>query len=227
MCFSATASFAGSAALTIIGLAALHRNKKPERRLFASIPLVFGVQQAAEGVVWLTLPSAGHSLIERLAAYFFIITAVIIWPTMVPLAVLLAERSRALWRRWLQWILLGEGIAVSAIYGVGLLTYPVKTAIQQSHVLYAVDAAPWYAGIVATAYLVATILPFFVAGNRKMFLFGGVVAVAYLVTYIAFTDFLVSVWCFFAALASAVIWWIVGDQQAAVQTGPVQTADQP
>jgi hypothetical protein len=215
MCFSATASFAGGAALTIIGVATLCRNKQPERRLFAAIPLVLGVQQAAEGVVWLTLPTPGQNLAEKLAIYLFLFTAVVVWPTMVPLAVLLAERSRARWRRWLLRAFLYEGIAVSAVYGIGLLTYPVRTVIQQAHVLYAVDAAPWYAGIVAMAYLIATILPFFAAGNRKMFLFGGVVAVAYLVTYIAFQDYLVSVWCFFAALASAVIWWIVGQRSVA------------
>jgi hypothetical protein len=212
MCFSAVASFAGGAALTLIGAATIRRNKEPARMLFAAIPLVFGVQQLAEGVVWLALQSPMPDSVLQAGVYVFLIAAVVIWPTMVPLAILLAERSPSSVRRWIQRALLAVGLVVSASYGIGLLTWPVKAVIQQAHVLYTIDSMPYYAEVAALAYLVATIPPLFAAGDKRIWCFGGVILLAYLVTYIAFSAYLVSVWCFFAAVASAIIWWIVGSR---------------
>ena len=45
MCFSATASFGASIVLTGIGVASLKQVKEPAQYPFASIPLIFGVQQ--------------------------------------------------------------------------------------------------------------------------------------------------------------------------------------
>ena len=58
MCFSAAASFTAGAVLTGIGVATLRKVEHPTYYLFASIPLLFAVQQFSEGVLWLTLPSA-------------------------------------------------------------------------------------------------------------------------------------------------------------------------
>lgn len=212
MCFSAVASFAGGAALTLIGVATIRKNKEPARRLFTAIPLVFGVQQIAEGVVWLALQSAWPDAVLKAGVYVFLIAAVVIWPTVVPMAILLAERSPTRMRCWIQRVLLATGLLVSVSYGVGLLTWPVKAVIQQAHVLYTIDSMPPYAGIAALVYLVATIPPFFAAGDRRIWWFGAVIVLAYAVTYAAFGTYLVSVWCFFAAVASALIWWIVGSR---------------
>ena len=54
MCFSATASFGASAVLGVIGVAAVAKAKTKPQRLFASIPLVFAVQQLSEGFLWLS-----------------------------------------------------------------------------------------------------------------------------------------------------------------------------
>jgi hypothetical protein len=210
MCFSAVASFAGGAALTLIGVATIRKNKEPARLLFAAIPLVFGVQQIAEGFVWLALQSAWPDVFLKVAVYMFLTAAVVVWPTVVPLSILLAEQSPSKVRRWALRALLAAGLAVSASYGLGMLTWPVKAVIQQAHVLYTIDSMPSYAGVAALAYLAATVPPLFVTSDRKIRWFGWIIALAYAVTYFAFSAYLVSVWCFFAAIASAVIWWIVG-----------------
>ena len=55
MCFSATGSFATAGVLMAIGGVSLSRaSSKPLRRL-AVIPTFFAAQQAAEGIVWLTI----------------------------------------------------------------------------------------------------------------------------------------------------------------------------
>ena len=61
MCFSATASFTAGSVLSAVGIATIMKAERKSEVPFAMIPLLFGVQQFIEGVVWLTLrdvPSA-------------------------------------------------------------------------------------------------------------------------------------------------------------------------
>ena len=74
MCFSANASFIAGATISAIGVVTLKKVKAPSQIVFASIPLIFGVQQLSEGVLWLTIPC-----LCRIATichlYFFIFRA--------------------------------------------------------------------------------------------------------------------------------------------------------
>lgn len=56
MCFSPEASFVGGLIISSIGIATIKKVHKPSQIIFASIPLFFGVQQIAEGLLWITLP---------------------------------------------------------------------------------------------------------------------------------------------------------------------------
>lgn len=94
MCFSAEASFTGSAVISTIGVATLSKIKKPAEILFGTIPLIFGIQQCAEGVLWVTLKSGGQESLENTATYIFLVTALVIWPTMIPLSVWFMERVK-------------------------------------------------------------------------------------------------------------------------------------
>jgi hypothetical protein len=51
MCFSATASFVSGSVLTIAGAISLSSAKKNNQKLFAAIPLIFGIQQLFECLV--------------------------------------------------------------------------------------------------------------------------------------------------------------------------------
>ena len=84
MCFSAGASFAGGVIISAVGVATGRKVRKPTQRLFAGIPLLFGFQQFAEGVLWVTLRSGGHDWLQNAATYIFLITALVIWPVMIP-----------------------------------------------------------------------------------------------------------------------------------------------
>lgn len=55
MCFSAGASFGASAILVVIGVASLRKVQTRAHLPFAAIPLLFGIKQAFEGVLWLML----------------------------------------------------------------------------------------------------------------------------------------------------------------------------
>ena len=60
MCFSAGASFTAGVVLSAVGVANHRKAKKPSQRLLALIPFLFGLQQVAEGVLWVTLRSSDH-----------------------------------------------------------------------------------------------------------------------------------------------------------------------
>lgn len=207
MCFSAPGSFVAGAIISSIGTAAILRNKEPSRRLFASIPIVFGIQQFSEGFVWLALQSPGHDLILRGGTFIFLIMALIVWPSLVPLSVLLMEHSEK--KRKALYILLAMGMALSLYYGREMLTSEVTARISSHHILYAFDFPEKFPIEALGFYLIATIAPLFISSLRRVHLFGAFIVLALSVTMIFFEWFLVSVWCFFAALSSIIILWAV------------------
>jgi len=66
VCMSAEMSFAASATLAVVGGACLWRARAPGERILATMPLLFALQQAAEGWLWLTRTSPGTFLAEPL-----------------------------------------------------------------------------------------------------------------------------------------------------------------
>ena len=81
MCFSATASFTASALLTPVGLYALRRTYQSDPRYLAlaAFPLLFGIQQAIEGGLWLALEGRA-TLSTSTTALGFLFFAYLLWP---------------------------------------------------------------------------------------------------------------------------------------------------
>lgn len=63
-------------------------------------------------------------------------------------------------------------------------------------------------------YLIVTITPLFISSIKRTHLLGILMFLSCLVTAIFFTQYLTSVWCFFAALISGVIFWILKDSKS-------------
>lgn len=212
MCFSAAASFIGGGVLAALGTTTMLTNRDPSRRLFAAIPFVFGVQQVSEGFVWVSLQDPDpNPAVKAVSITFFLIAAVLVWPTVVPLSMLLMERERK--RRILLWVLTGLGIAVSLAHVVGMLTYTVTARIDGLHILYALDSPFPLAVVTMCGYLIATILPMFASSVKRVKVFGLVIVLSYVVAEIFYREYLVSVWCFFGAAASVVIWWVLKERE--------------
>jgi len=210
MCFSAEASFIGGAVLTTIGILSVRKNNEPSQRLLATMPLVFGLQQISEGFVWIALKSTGHDLLLKVAAYVFLTAALLIWPTFVPLSIRLMEFDPL--RRKILNVLTAIGLLTSLSYLAGMLSYAMTVQISSLHISYgAVDAPQLWIKVAYFAYLAATLLPFFVTSKRRVYLLGAVIVVAYAVAAYFYSEYLLSVWCFFAAVTSVVVWWIVGE----------------
>ncbi len=207
MCFSAGASFVGGALITAIGVMTVRTNRDPSRRMFSAIPLIFGVQQISEGFVWVALQSPGHDLMLSISMYIFLIAALIVWPSVLPLSVLAMEKVKN--RRLALYFFLVVGLLTAAYYVLSLLVTDIDPRIISHHIKYAPEFPRPLALPVFIAYLIATLAPLFISSVRKMWMFGLLVTVSCLITGIFFKEYLASVWCFFAALISAVIWVIV------------------
>ena len=80
MCFSATASFTASALLVPIGVYCVKQSTHVQKPywIIAALPLIFGIQQAFEGSVWITIESGDPSA-TRLSALSFMFFSHLFW----------------------------------------------------------------------------------------------------------------------------------------------------
>ena len=211
MCFSSEASFVGGIIISAIGVAVVTKVHKPSQMLFACIPLFFGIQQFTEGILWLTIPRPELLSIQKIATYLFLIMADVLWPVWIPLSILFMEQNARI--RKIIWILFFVGLSVSVYYIFCLVFLHVTPQIMSYHIKYITDFSRTLAIPVFFLYLVATITPLFVSSIKRMHFFGILMFFSCAVTAIFFTQFLTSVWCFFAALISVVIFWILRDSK--------------
>ena len=211
MCFSPEASFAGGIIISTIGVATILKVHKPSQIVFASIPIFFGIQQIIEGVLWLTLPNPDYGGVQKWFTYLFLIMAEVLWPMMIPLSVLLMEENKK--RKRILRILLLLGVALSLYYAFCLFSFNVTPEIKGFHIQYT-DNFPESLRLVAFGvYVVASITPLFVSSIQRTHLLGILMFLSCLVTALFFRYYLTSVWCFFAALISGVIFWILRDSK--------------
>jgi hypothetical protein len=209
MCFSPEASFTGGVIISTIGALTVRKVHKPSQILFASIPLFFGLQQFAEGGLWLMLRSGNNNLFMEISTYVFLIMALVIWPVMIPLAVIFLEELKR--KKKVLIALLIVGGILSGYYAFCLVSYSVTPVIDGYHIKYQNNFPQSFAITAFIFYLVATITPLFVSSYKKTHLLGILMTLSCIVTAIFFTQYLTSVWCFFAALISVVILWILTD----------------
>jgi hypothetical protein len=201
MCFTATASFAASGVLGTIGAMTLTQVKHRREMLFASLPILFSVHQAIEGVVWLGLdgtlsPTAAHA-----AGAAFVLYAQGLIPFVIPLSVVLFEPTAARRRRMLPFAVLGLGLTLFMLWG--LTAYPLEVFARENSIVYSNAGTnhTW----VALLYVVATCGSLFFSKIPDMVLFG-VANLAILLTVMAVKRYaFTSVWCAYAAVASLII----------------------
>lgn len=211
MCFSPEASFAGGVIISAIGVATIQKVHKPSQIIFAGIPLFFGIQQIAEGFLWVTLPVPDFINIQKITTYLFLIMALVIWPSMIPLSVILMEGDSS--RKKFLRLLLVLGLILSVYYSFCLMLFKVYPEVSCYHILYKNDFPITLSMPAFIIYLFVTITPLFISGIKRTWLLGILMMLSCLVTAIFFTQFLTSVWCFFAALISGVVFWILRESE--------------
>lgn len=196
MCFSANASFAAAGVIGAIGAATLLQRPAPREFAFAAIPIFFAAHQGIEGVVWLQI-AAGEVSPALKAAWLFI--AQIFWPIFTPLALLVMEDGPR--RRQGLTALLAAGCVVSAAMARILLTQDYAVSVVHGNLRYATDLRIEVE--LVGLYVLTTVAPFLISGERFVMAQGATILCAAVVSELLFAHAAQSVWCFFAALASA------------------------
>ncbi len=207
MCFSASASFGAGIVLSVIGVASIKKVQSPSQIVFASIPLIFSVQQIAEGFLWLALSNPVYASLQQVTTYTFLFLAQVVWPLWIPLAILLVEKEDK--RKKTQKLLVAIGVLLSFYLAYCLLSYNVQAKIIGYHISYEQDYPAQLRISGGVLYFIATIAPPFFSTIKRMWLLGVAILISYIITIIFYEDYFVSVWCFFASVISISIFIIM------------------
>lgn len=203
MCFSATASFATAAVTAAIGAVALGRVRDRHDIPLVVVPFGFAAQQAVEGTLWLLLDRGiGDGPAVAALSLAFLLFAEVLWPAFIPLAVLLDEPDPR--RRLSLRALAASGAALALYLLAALLQTTTGVAVHGANLRYDFTGggAPW----VYLPYVVVTCGPLLLSSHRIVRLAGGVTLLAFAVSFYAYYQALVSVWCFFAAVISTLVY---------------------
>jgi len=207
MCFSANASFIAGSLLTVSGVVGIKKNQIKRFLPFAAIPLIFGLQQFSEGLLWLNLQKFHLTELETFSTYSFLILAQVIWPTLIPLSMLLLDEPSK--RTSIQYILLWFGILLSVFLLYFMINYTVDASIENNHIKYLNNYPTGIKIFGLPAYAITTILPLFTTHVPKMWLFGIAICFSLLLAIFLYTHYLTSIWCYFAAILSLFIYVIL------------------
>jgi len=201
MCFSATASFTAASFVGTAGLFTVSRATNVRELPLAGTPLLFGVQQAIEGALWLVLPHPEQSAWALLLANGFAVIALVLWPLYAPVAAAFVEDDAK--RRALMWWLIPFGVAFALYSGIDIAHHPYR-AVLTAHSLCYINNSP-YPPFAIGIYVLATCGGFWLSTHRGLRVFGVIVTVGLAASLAFFLADLVSVWCFFAAAASVTL----------------------
>lgn len=200
MCFSASASFVAGISLSAIGAMTLRHAGTRREMAFASIPLLFGIQQLIEGVLWLSFRYQAP-LLGSWTTYAFSVFSHTLWPIFVPFSVGLLETVP--WRRRAIFAcqLVGLGIGLYLFYFI--VRYPV-VAVQAEYIVYV--SPHFYQALSMSLYLVGTCVVSWFSSHRLVRIFGLLALALFILAYWIASAALFSVWCFFSAVLSSIIW---------------------
>lgn len=227
MCFSAVASFTSAALLLPLGIyASKIAWLKDSRYLSLTIvPICFGIQQSIEGMEWLSLQSNQDNQpdIVRFWALGFLFFAYGFWLMGPALAMWIIERRPSVKPQLLTIALIGFLFAISLYLPLFIhpdwLTIVIHKAsiVYQTQLIYDrfIDR-----NIIHLIYLVIVLYPLYLANLDRVRVFAGLIALSMIVSTFFFSYAFVSIWCFWSALLSLYIIYIV----TALPTNPLPIA---
>lgn len=212
MCFSAEASFTSAVLLTVVGYATVTESSRKDLKALAIVPLLFALQQFGEGVLWLTIANGGNpAWLQEIFKWVFLFFAIVFWPVWMPVATIVAEKSPK--RRRLMGIALLAGTLFVAsqfiaifMPGSSVEVNVVGSSIQYTPSFQYPDSVyivlQWF-------YVFAAVSPFFFSSLRLMWVYAIANAATFTVAYLYYTQTFSSVWCFYAAVVSALLFLVI------------------
>ncbi|MEV7773970.1 DUF6629 family protein [Kitasatospora sp. NPDC086791] len=218
MCWSAQADAVVGGVVAAAGVACLvraHRAGRPQRLPLAALPVVLGLHQLIEALVWLGTDGELPAALAGAARTAWAVIALPLLPVLVPAAVWCATTGPR--RRVLGGLAL-LGAAVAAPLAAAVASRPV-TATAHGHTLGYAIGIP-HPALLLTGYLLATVGSLLASGDpslRRLGLATGAGAFACaLLRRLAF----VSTWCALAALSALLLRRWAGRPPVAEPAGP-------
>lgn len=203
MCFGPVTSITSSIALAAIGVTTVKRACTKRQIPFAAIPLLFAVHQFIEGLLWITLIHREYAFAQPALTVLYLLVALCFWPIYAPISIYLMEESPRRQKLMLPIVLLG------ALAGVALLTNLLSgtnsAAIKNCSIYYDFLVPETQVGL-TFLYVSAVFGATFLSARRSMLFIGIVNLIACFIAAAIYYETFVSVWCFFAALLSIMIY---------------------
>ncbi|MCL4361290.1 hypothetical protein M1446_02965 [Candidatus Dependentiae bacterium] len=208
MCFSLKASLIASSGLMVLGYFSLKEIKARRQILFAGVPLLFSIQQLSEGILWAYMNGLiSNIFIKNFAVYFFLTFVLLIWPFYMPLSIYFLERKKLN-----KQILLGITI-FGTCFSVFLLFYLIKygadVTILGNSICYQIYLPEGVDVKSLMFYVCAVVAPFFISTVSLMPYFGFALLASCIFAYYFWFATFISVWCFFGAILSCFVIWIL------------------
>jgi len=151
----------------------------------------------------------------------FLGLALVVWPMWLPFSLRLIERSPE--RRKALTGLLWVGVSAAATALVLLMRSRPVAVVAGHSIRYdrSGHATGWLGALVLLAYIAPTILPLFVSTAPLARAIGTVLAMSLVLTALIERTAMTSMWCFFAAILSALIWVAMGRSEFAKAGAPL------
>ena len=179
-----------------------HAPGRSRRELpYAAIPLLFGVQQLLEGMLWLTFPDRAP-LLNVALTHLYSFFSHVLWPIYVPLAALALESVR--WRRRVLVAIAVAGALVGLYLLAMLVKLPITARVVGQHILY--DSPHFYVMTTMALYLIGTCASLMVSSHRRVAAFGWPPLSPQSPPTCSMQPGS-SRWCFFAAGLSFIVLW--------------------
>ena len=222
MCFSANASFIVATGLGIVGGLSLLKAHTREFKLLALSPILLGIQQALEGLVWIGINTNNTtSTWFKISAYGFQFFAAAFWPFWIPYVLYLIEHNQK--SKGILGLFSCIGFSMCLIVLIAMLKTPLLVEVIEHHLNYPFLNAPmqtilpclpsWQLTIVhysaLAMYVLITVGSCFVSTTPGIFIIGILFTLGYVLSSIKYPLAFASTWCFFAAISSLIVYHIV------------------
>lgn len=220
MCISASVSYSAAVVLIGTGLYAVQQAKRmpPRYLMWALIPVLFGLQQAFEGRVWQALDAgdANAAVPFALGFHFF---SHFLWLWWFPLCSYLVEpdqgsKTGKIRKRVFGGCAVFGAFAGALVYSVMLFHPEWMTVAVREHSISYKFSVPWRSPIhlpitPAALYALTILVPLIFSSHRLIRIFAGLVVMSMVLASAAYGYAYVSVWCFFAAVLSLYLVYMI------------------
>lgn len=209
MCFSASVSFVSSGLLAVTGAVGTVFSLRGNKRFLAlnMMSFFYVIQQFSEGMIWVRSPV----LTPNIWGMVFLFFAFFVYPWYQSFACfwITRDEKRKNIIRWLGYAALIFGVL---LYLSVLMTPDLGVDQCRLHIFYDVLVFGQYpiestfaAYLILSLYLLFTVAPFFISDARYTSIIGWVVFISAVFSWIVYTHYFISVWCFYSAIISLCI----------------------